>query len=103
MKYPIRSLLFLPLLRFGLKDEDWAVTILLTIIVAFVFMLFDVNTSIPLPLIGPLLAFAISVGIMRYLRNGKPPNWLQHNLQALMQGKTSKPPQIGTYQETWIK
>ena len=103
MRYPIRSLLFLPLLRFGLKDEDWAAVILLVIIVGFIFMLLDINTSIPLPLICPLIAFGAAVGVMRYLRNGKPPNWLQHKLQALTQGSSMKPAQPGTYQETWIK
>jgi hypothetical protein len=101
-RYPIRSLLFLPLLRMGLKDEDWAIVLLASIVLLVILSVFEFNTAVPVPLVGAFVAFAAMVGVMRYLRDGKPPNWLQHNLQYLSR-KALKPTAPGTYQEIWLK
>jgi hypothetical protein len=66
---PIRSQLYLPVLRFGITDEDWSVVILASIAGhAIPFLLGWKIYAIPAELIGWLLLMGLSVLTLNLIR-----------------------------------
>lgn len=103
MRYPIRSVIFKPFLRLGITDEDWGLSIIFAVAVFFVLMLLDFKTSLPLPLIGGILTLAALVAVFRFIRDGKPNRWLEHQLETFGRSKTKAAVNNDHYRQTWLK
>lgn len=84
---PVRSQIYLPVLRFGITDEDWGVVILASILgYAVPFLLGWKINNIPLELVGWLVVMGLSIGVLNLMRRKNRPAWLRHVLQARLQG-----------------
>lgn len=85
---PIRSQLYLPILRFGITDEDWGVVILASIAgYAIPFALGIEVLHLPAELIGWVGMMGLSVLALNLLRRKSRPGWLRFVLQAQMAGR----------------
>jgi len=84
---PVRAQIYLPVLRFGLTDEDWGGVLVAGIAgYAVPFWLGWQWGRVPLELIGWLVTLALSVGALQLLRRQQRPAWLRHVWQAYWQG-----------------
>lgn len=102
MRYPIRSVIFKPFLRLGLTDEDWGISIIGAVAVFFLLMLLDLQTAVPVPFISGIVTLAILAGGFRFIGDGKPSRWLEHQLESFGRSKTKGSPINQTYESTWI-
>lgn len=88
---PVRSQIYLPVLRFGITDEDWGVVVLASILgYAVPFLLGWKINNIPLELVGWLVVMGVSIGVLNLIRRKNRPAWLRHVLQARLQGAVSR-------------
>lgn len=88
---PMRSQIYLPILRFGITDEDWGFVIGAAITGYAVPFLFGLKVAgLPLELVGWLAAMGTSVLILNILRRKTRPAWLWHALQARLRGGVSR-------------
>ena len=85
---PVRSQIYLPVLRFGITDEDWGFVILASIFgYAVPFMLGWKYQQVPLELAGWLVMMGGSILALNLLRRHNRPAWLKHVLQAALLGR----------------
>ncbi len=81
---PVRSNIYLPVVRFGIVTDDWKFVLAATLIgYAIPFWLDLKFWRVPLELWTGILAAVISVAFFNYVRIGRRPRWLQHQLRAL--------------------
>jgi hypothetical protein len=100
----MRSQIYLPVLRFGITDEDWGVVILASVAgYAIPFMFGMKLAGIPLEMVGWLATMLISVGALNVLRRKSRPYWLKHNLQARLQGRLNRRRLPGDAVTQWLK
>jgi hypothetical protein len=100
----MRSQIYLPVLRFGLTDEDWGVVILASVAgYAIPFMFGMKLAGIPLEMVGWLVAMLISVGALNILRRKSRSCWLKHTLQSRLQGRVSRRRLPGDAMSQWLK
>jgi len=89
---PVRSNIYLPVVRFGVVASDWKFVLAATLIGYAVPFWLDLKVwRVPLELWTGLLAAALSIAFFNYVRIGRRPFWLQHHLRAL----TENPRQRG--------
>jgi hypothetical protein len=101
---PIRSQLYLPVLRFGITDEDWGVVILASSAgYAIPFLLGWKIYAIPAELIGWLLLMGLSVLTLNLIRRKSRPGWLKHTLQARLCGRVRHRWLPGETCARWLK
>lgn len=101
---PIRSQIYLPVLRFGITDEDWGVVILTSILgYAVPFLLGLKINNVPLELVGWLVMMGLSIGMLNLLRRKNRPAWLQHLWQARRMGRVSRRRLPGGRVSNWLK
>ncbi len=82
---PIRSQIYLPVSRFGVVDSDWKFVLLTTFVCyATPFMLDLKLFKVPVELWASLLGLLCSVAFFNYIRLGRKPFWLQHQITALL-------------------
>jgi hypothetical protein len=83
----MRSQIYLPVLRFGITDEDWGLVILASVLGYAVPFLFGITLAgVPLEMVGWLLMMALSILALNVLRRRSRPCWLKHILQTKFQG-----------------
>lgn len=88
---PIRSQLYLPVLRFGITDEDWGFVILASIAgYAVPFALGLYIYQIPAELIGWIVMMGGSILALNLIRRKNRPGWLKHMIQARLRGRKSR-------------
>lgn len=88
---PIRSQLYLPILRFGITDEDWGVVVLASIAgYAVPFALGLELYRLPMELVGWLVMMGLSVLSLNLIRRKSRPGWLRHSLQARLRGSVAR-------------
>lgn len=88
---PIRSQIYLPVLRFGITDEDWAWVIVAAVAgYAAPFLLGLKLSAIPLEMIGWVMAAGVTILALNLLRRQNRPAWLRHTLQAALQGRVRR-------------
>jgi hypothetical protein len=88
---PIRSNIYLPVVRFGVADSDWKFVLLATCLGYAVPFFFNIRVyHVPLEMITGLLLTALAVAFFNFIRIGRRPYWLQHNLKALIKGPTRR-------------
>ncbi len=88
---PIRSQIYLPVLRFGITDEDWGFVILASVAgYAVPFLLGLKIYRIPAELVGWLITMGLSVLTLNLIRKQSRPGWLRHTVQARLQGRARR-------------
>ena len=87
---PVRSQIYLPVLRFGITDEDWGIVIAAGILGYTIPFLFGMKVGIvPLEMVGWIVTIGLSIFILNILRRKSRPCWLKHALQAKSLGPAS--------------
>jgi hypothetical protein len=85
---PIRSNIYLPVVRFGVVTSDWKFVLAATLIGYGVPFWLDLKLwKVPLELWTGILAAVLSIAFFNFVRIGRRPYWLQHRLRAI----TEKP------------
>jgi hypothetical protein len=81
---PIRPNIYLPVVRFGVADSDWFSVLLISCVGYLAPVPFGITLLyIPLQMWTWLLATAGSIAFFNYVRIGRKPYWLQHQLKGL--------------------
>ncbi|HKR58292.1 MAG TPA: hypothetical protein VJS64_01060 [Pyrinomonadaceae bacterium] len=82
---PIRSQIYLPVVRFGVRDTDWKFVIAVVLIAyALPFFLNMRVLRFPLEIWTTIICTVVSVAFFNFVRIGRRPFWLQHQLGALL-------------------
>jgi hypothetical protein len=80
---PIRPNIYLPVVRFGVADSDWFSVLLISCMGYLAPVPFGITLLyIPLQMWTWLLATAGSIAFFNYVRIGRKPYWLQHQLKG---------------------
>jgi hypothetical protein len=83
---PIRSNIYLPVVRFGVVTSDWKFVLAAALLGYGIPFLLDLKLwRVPLELWTGLLAAAVSILFFNFVRIGRRPFWLQHHLRAAME------------------
>ena len=81
---PIRSQIYLPVVRFGVVDTDWKFVIFITLLCYSIPFLFNLHIlNFPLEIWATIIGLVLSVAFFNFVRMGRRPFWLQHQLAAL--------------------
>jgi len=82
---PIRSQIYLPVTRFGVLDSDWKFVFVATLVSYAAPVLLGLKLfRVPVELWSTLLGLGLSVAFFNYVRVGRKPFWLQHQINALI-------------------
>ena len=88
---PVRSKIYLPVVRFGVVSGDWKFILFATLAGYLVPFFFGLKLwKVPLFLWTGLLAALTSYAFFFYIRIGRRPYWFQHNLRALAEGRVRR-------------
>lgn len=80
---PIRSQLYLPIVKFGVPDTDWPYLLFVPLGTYIVFFFSGLEIArVPLELPATVFAFVGAVAFSNLIRRGRRPFWLQHTLAA---------------------
>ena len=83
---PIRSNIYLPVVRFGVVTSDWKFVLAATLSGYAIPFWLDLKLwRVPLELWTGILAAVLSVAFFNYVRIGRRPRWLQHQTRALIE------------------
>ncbi len=81
---PVRPNIYLPVVRFGVADNDWFTVLLISCAGYLLPVPFGITVLyVPLQMWTWLLATAGSIAFFNYIRIGKKPHWLQHQMKAI--------------------
>jgi len=101
---PVRSQIYLPVLRFGITDEDWGVVIVAGILGYAVPFLFGMKIgNVPLEMVGWVVVTGLSIFILNVIRRHSRPAWLRHVVQAKLRGAVSRRRLPGETAPAWLK
>jgi len=100
---PIRSQIYLPVLRFGITDEDWGFVIVAAILGYAVPFLFGMKIgNVPLEIVGWIVSTGLTIFILNIIRRKSRPAWLRHVIQAGLQGTVNRRRLPGDVVGTWL-
>lgn len=109
---PIRSRIFLPVVRLGLVSDDWkwvGAIAFLGFFLPFLFWKYVSPVSflrVPIHFWAGLIASAASYGFFFWIRAGRKPHWFQHSLRKLVESpvrRRTMPADWGARPRFWIK
>lgn len=101
---PMRSQIYLPVLRFGITDEDWGLVILASVLGYAIPFLFGLKVGgVPLEMFGWLVMMALSIVTLNILRRKSRPSWLKHALQARLQWRMNRRRMPCDPVQVWLK
>ena len=109
---PIRSRIFLPVVRLGLVSDDWKWVCCIAFLGFFLPFLFWKYVSpvsflrVPIHFWVGLVASAVSYSFFFWIRSGRKPRWFQHTLQTLVEASVRRrtlPADWGSRPRFWIK
>lgn len=101
---PVRSQIYLPVLRFGITDEDWGFVIVAAIFGYAIPFLFGLKVgSVPLEMVGWIITMGLTILTLNIIRRKSRPAWLRHVIQAKVQGEISRRKLPGENAPTWLK
>ena len=82
---PIRSQIYLPVVRFGVRDTDWKFVIFIALLGYSIPFMFNLRfMRFPLEIWVCPISLVTSVAFFNFVRIGRRPFWLQHHLTALI-------------------
>jgi hypothetical protein len=104
---PVRPNIYLPVVRFGVADSDWFTVLLISCTGYLAPVPFGITVLyVPLQMWTWLLATAGSIAFFNYIRIGRRPQWLQHELKAVFshhrQSRAIPNGKKRTFQRPWI-
>ena len=104
---PVRPNIYLPVVRFGVADSDWFSVLLISCAGYLVPVPLGLTVFyVPLQMWTWLLATAGSIAFFNYIRIGRKPKWLNHQLKSLFlhhrQFRTIPNGKKGAYQRAWL-
>ena len=100
---PVRSQIYLPVLRFGITDQDWAYVLLAgSLGYSIPFLLGLQLYGIPLELWVGIIAIIFSVAWLNVIRVGRRPQWLKHRIQGMLRGEIARRRLPGETSPPWI-
>lgn len=80
---PVRSNIYLPVVRFGVVTSDWKFVLAAALLGYGIPFWLDLKLwRVPLELWTGLLAAAVSILFFNFVRIGRRPFWLQHQLRS---------------------
>jgi hypothetical protein len=94
---PVRSRIFLPVIRLGIVSDDWKWIFLISFLAFFLPFLFWKYVSpvsfvrVPIHLWCGVLLTAASYGFFYWIRMGRKAHWFQHNLRAMVGSAVRRP------------
>ena len=103
---PIRSQIYLPVVKFGVIDSDWKFVLVISLIGYSVPFFLELKFwGIRLELWTGVVAFLLSVAFFNFVRIGRKPFWLAHHLRALLESPRHRHalPRDGSAARPWIK
>lgn len=101
---PIRSQIYLPVLRFGITDEDWGFVIVAAVAGYTVPFLLGMKVgNVPLEIVGWIVAAGLTILALNIIRRKSRPAWLRHVIQARLQGAVSRRRLPGDAARAWLK
>lgn len=100
---PIRSQIYLPILRFGITDEDWGFVLLASVLGYAVPFLLNVRIyHLPAELLGWLITMGLSILILNLLRRRNRPGWLKHTMQWRIRGSVRRRWVPDEFHSAWL-
>src|SRR5262252_4899566 len=82
---PVRPNIYLPVVRFGVADSDWFSVLLISCAGYLVAIPLGITVLyVPLQMWTWLIVTAGSIAFFNYIRIGKRPYWLQHQMRAVV-------------------
>lgn len=82
---PIRSQIYLPVVRFGVRDTDWKFVIFIALLGYSIPFMFNLRfMRFPLEIWVCPISLVAGVAFFNFVRIGRRPFWLQHQLAALI-------------------
>lgn len=100
---PIRSQLYLPILRFGITDEDWGFVILASLAGYGVPFILRIEVfHVPVELIGWLVMMGASILTFNLLRRKSRPGWIKYTLRSGLRGRVSRSWLPAEHQPDWL-
>lgn len=101
---PIRAQIYLPVLRFGITDEDWGFVIGAAVVGYAVPFLTGMKVGkIPLELMSWIALAGVTILLLNLIRRKSRPAWLRHVLQAQWQGAIQHRRLRGQPTRAWLK
>jgi hypothetical protein len=101
---PVRSQIYLPVLRFGITDEDWGFVIIAAIFGYAIPFLFGLKVgSVPLEMVGWIITMGLTILTLNIIRRKSRPAWLRHVIQAKVQAEISRRKLPGENAPAWLK
>ena len=83
---PIRSNIYLPVVRFGVADNDWKFVLLATCLGYGIPFFFNIRVyHVPLEMITGVVITAMAVGFFNFIRIGRRTYWLQHSVKGFIE------------------
>lgn len=81
---PIRSQIYLPVVRFGVRDTDWKFVIFTALLGYSIPFMFNLRfMRFPLEIWICPISLVAAVAFFNFVRIGRRPYWLQHQLAAI--------------------
>lgn len=100
---PIRSQIYLPVLRFGITDEDWGIVMLASVLGYGVPFFFNIKIyQLPVELLGWLITMGVSILLLNLIRRKQRPSWLKHTLRWYLRQRVQRRWLPDEYHATWI-
>ena len=82
---PIRSQIYLPVVRFGVRDTDWKFVIAIVLLSYALPFFFNLKVlRFPLEIWTTIISTVAAVAFFNFVRMGRRPFWLQHQMAALV-------------------
>lgn len=101
---PIRSQIYLPVLRFGITDEDWGMVLLAGVLgYALPFFLNVRIYQLPVELLGWLICMGVSILILNLIRRKQRPSWLQHTCQWYLRKRVQRRWRPDEFHPDWLR
>ncbi|MBS1808778.1 MAG: hypothetical protein JST84_11345 [Acidobacteria bacterium] len=101
---PIRSQIYLPVLRFGITDEDWGIVLLASVLGYAVPFFLNLRVyHLPLELLGWLICMGFSILILNLIRRKQRPSWLLHIFQWYARKRIQRRWWPHEFQPDWLR
>jgi hypothetical protein len=82
---PMRPQIYLPVVRFGVRDTDWKFVIAIVLVSYTLPFLFNLRVlRFPLEIWTTIISTVLSIAFFNFVRIGRRPFWLQHQIKALV-------------------
>lgn len=101
---PIRSQIYLPVLRFGITDEDWGLVLLAGVLGYAVPFFLNIRIyQLPVELLGWLICMGVSILILNLIRRKQRPSWLQHTCQWYLRKRVQRRWWPDEFHPKWLR